>query len=160
MEIKSAKCEGCGLEMQGGADACHLIYENLLARDFSNPTFFRFHRLLVDIYCLQHPDRYCVSAKSLVAHLAGLAYLLESKSREGVGSNALKKWLDGAISIEKPHIPAFRGKLTIADVQHINDPVEYERALNLWAQSTWQAYSSLHAMAKGWLQMANASASL
>jgi hypothetical protein len=49
----------------------------LLARDFTDAAYFRVHRMIVDTYCLQHPDRYCVSAKSLAAHLTGLCWLIE-----------------------------------------------------------------------------------
>lgn len=70
------RCAECGLLIDGGTDGCHLVFEAFLARDFSNPLFFGMHRMLVDTYCLQHPGRYCASAKSLAAHLAGLHWLI------------------------------------------------------------------------------------
>ena len=60
--------------------------DKLLARDFSDVTYFRVHRLLVDTYCVQHPERYCVSFKSLAAHLVGLCWSLEHSGSRAVPS--------------------------------------------------------------------------
>lgn len=55
------QCSGCGLVVRGGTHGCQAIMDELLARDFSEVLYFRVHRMMVDTYCLQHPDRYCVS---------------------------------------------------------------------------------------------------
>jgi hypothetical protein len=34
--------------------------DEVLALHFGNAAYFGVHRLFVDTYCLQHPDRYCV----------------------------------------------------------------------------------------------------
>src|SRR4051812_15355276 len=48
-----------------------------LALHFSDATYIGVHRLFVDAYCLQHPDEYCASFKSLAAHLAHLCWSVE-----------------------------------------------------------------------------------
>ena len=148
------RCSGCGLVVQGGTAGCQAIMDELLARDFSDVSYFRVHRMLVDTYSLQHPDRYCLSAKSLAAHLTGLCWLIEHGGSRAVGSESLRRWLNGAPRIEKPDIPSFRGKLTVADVRDAPDPGEYARALERWAGSTWEAYSALHSLARHWVQQA------
>lgn len=76
------RCSGCGLVVRGGTAGCQAIMDDLLARDFSNVAYFRVHRMMVDTYCLQHPERYCVSAKSLAAHLTGLCWLIVSRKAQ------------------------------------------------------------------------------
>ena len=63
------RCSGCGLVVPGGTAGCQAIMDEVLARDFSDVLYFRVHRMMVDTYSLQHPERYCASAKSLAAHL-------------------------------------------------------------------------------------------
>jgi hypothetical protein len=140
--------------VEGGTAGCQGIFDGLLARDFSDVAYFRVHRMLVDTYCLQHPDRYCVSAKSLAAHLTGLCWLLEHGGNRAIGSEPLRRWLNGTPRIEKPEAPSFRGSLTVADVREAADPEAHARAVELWARSTWEAYSSLHALARHWIQQA------
>ena len=144
-----ARCGGCGSE--AGTASCQSIFDELLARDFSDATYFRVHRLLVDTYSLQHPDRYCASAKSLAAHLTGLCALLERGGDRAVGVAALRTWLDGRPRIQRPETPQFRGRLTVADVRRARGPEAYAAAAERWAQSTWKAYSSLHRLARGWV---------
>lgn len=138
----------------GGNAGCQQIVDELWAREFGDASYFRVHRMTVDTYCLQHPDRYCASAKSLAAHLTGLCWLLERDGSRAVGSDALRRWLNAAVRLEKPEIPAQRGRITVADVRGAADPDAYARAVEGWAWSTWEAYSSLHAVAHDWIEQA------
>jgi hypothetical protein len=148
------RCSGCGLIVRDGTAGCQAIMDHLLARDFSDAAYFRVHRMMVDTYCLQHPNRYCVSAKSLAAHLTGLCWLVEHGGDRRVGSELLRRWLNASPRIEKPEIPSFRGSLTIADVCEAPNPEAYAGALELWARSTWEAYSALHSLARQWIEQA------
>jgi hypothetical protein len=105
------------------------------------------------VYCLQHPDRYCVSAKSLAAHLTGLAWAVEHGFDEH-GLRQLQRALDGPVNLLKPAIPRDRGSLTIADVASAADTESYLKALDAWARSTWAAYGDLHATARAWVARA------
>lgn len=148
------RCSGCGLAVPGGTPGCLAIRDELLARDFGSALYFRAHRLLVDTYCLQHPDTHCVSAKSLAAHLMGLCWWVEHGGGKAVGSESLRRWLDGTPRIEKPEIPAYRGRLTIAEVREARDPMAHDQAVESWAMSTWEAYASLHSVARQWIEQA------
>lgn len=148
------ECDGCGLRIAGGSDGCQAIFEELLARDFSDARYFAAHRMLVDTYSLQHPARYCASAKSLAAHLCGLAYILEEGGSRAVGDEALGRWLDGRVSLVKPELPERRGELTVADVRDAPTPEAYVEAVERWARSTWEAYEPLHDVARRWLERA------
>jgi len=148
------RCSGCGLVVPGGTSGCQKIVDELWAREFGDVSYFRVHRMTVDTYCLQHPERYCASAKSFAAHLTGLCWLIEESGGRAVGSEALRRWLNGSVRLEKPEAPPVRGGLTVADVRDAADPEAYSRAVEGWARSTWEAYSSLHPMARDWIQQA------
>src|SRR5712692_4541640 len=109
------QCTGCGRSVQGGTASCQAMFDGLLARELSRPSYYRLHRKSVDTYCLQHPDTYCASAKSFAAHFTGLCCAFEHGGHPSV-LKAVQKWLNGARSIAKPELPLSRGALTIADV--------------------------------------------
>lgn len=71
------------------------MFEEFGARSFADPPYWRVHRMMVDAYCLQHPERYCVSAKSLAAHLTGLCCAFEHGGHPSVNA-AVQRWLNGA----------------------------------------------------------------
>jgi hypothetical protein len=149
-------CAGCGLEIDGGTAGCQALFDTLIARDFSDIMYFGVHRMAVDTYALQHPDRYCASAKSLAAHLVGLHWALERGGDSAVGSEALRRWLDGPRDLKKPDLPRFRGQVTIADALATASAMEYRAAVRRWAEATWGAYSSLHDQARAWAHEAAA----
>jgi len=148
------RCTGCGLEVEGATDGCRRLFEQVIARDFSDARYFRVHRLTVDTYALQHPDEYCASAKSLLAHLTGLGWLLEHEVSRAVGSEALRQWVEAHGEIAKPSMPTSRGGLTIEDVRHATTPVMYAHAVDRWARATWQAYAPLHETVRAWIREA------
>jgi len=104
------------------------------------------------VYCLQHPESYCVSAKSLAAHLIGLCWALEHGGGEG-GLHELQRRFNRRIEFVKPAIPASRGEITIADIASVDGPDEYLQALDGWARSTWAAYAGLHETARAWIHL-------
>jgi hypothetical protein len=77
-------CPHGGARNVGGEGGCNDLFQEVVGREFSRPELFQVHRLTVDAYALQHPDRYMKSAKSAVAHLTGMCWAME-----GVGANGL-----------------------------------------------------------------------
>jgi hypothetical protein len=61
-QVKEAKvesggevCTDCGLRTGAGEPNCAALRDALLARDFEQPAlYWRFHRMAIDAYCLQH----------------------------------------------------------------------------------------------------------
>src|SRR4029077_10051386 len=102
---------------------------------------------------LQHPDRYCVSAKSLAAHLTGVGWAVERGGGEW-DLRTLQRCLAPGPKLEKPALPAGHGPLTIADVAGAANTDAYIAALDMWARSTWAAYSDLHDTAGRWIDAA------
>ena len=148
-----AACAGCGAVLPGGTAGCQALADERLVREFADLGRARFHRLATDCYCLQHPDRYCRSAKSLAAHLAGLCWALEYGGHPS-GYTALNRFLDGTPALTKPEIPAARGTVTLADVVGAADAEAYARAVDAWARSIWAAYGPLRPVARTWIQTA------
>lgn len=149
-------CTGCGRAVEGGTEGCKAAFDALLARDFSDARFFATHRLFVDTYCLQHPDDYCASAKSLAGHLAGLCLILEHDASAATGAAALRRWLNGPRRLEKPPLPADRGGITLGDLLGIDDPAAWREAVTRWAGGAWEAYRDLQPVARGWVMEAMA----
>ena len=149
------RCSGCGLEVAGGRAGCRAFFEEFLARDFTDFRYGRLHRMMVDVYCLQHPAEHCASAKSLAAHLTGLCCALEH-DRDAEIQRSVQRWLSGPSPVEKPALPESVGSMTIADVRSSADPDDYARALHAWARSTSEAYAPLHATARRWIELATA----
>jgi hypothetical protein len=145
-------CEGCGLVVDGGTEGCQSLFDELRGRQLVTSTY-QIQRLTVDTYCMQHPDRYCVSAKSLAAHLTGLCWALEYSGHPS-GLKALQRWLDGRPQIAKPELPAFRGALTVTEAGGASDPAGRVAAILRWAGSTWEAYPDLHPLARRWVEEA------
>lgn len=141
-------CPGCGLKE--GAGICRSLFHQLTARGLSDLRYGRFHRCAVDAYCLQHPDDYCASAKSLMAHLGGLCCRFEFGDDPAV-HKALLRSLNGAPALQKPAIPAFRGDVTIEPVLAAN-PAAYSAEVERWTRCAWDAYGELHSFARAWIQ--------
>lgn len=149
-------CSECGLRSAPGEPNCTAQRDSLLARDFEQPVlYWKYHRLAVDTYCLQHSS-YVESAKSLAAHLCGLCVALELANDPVILKGIQKSWLDSHPKLRKPPLPSFRGNLTIADVRSIDEPQAYGRAVVAWARSVWDAYRELQPLAREWVALSRA----
>lgn len=149
-DFTTGKCDGCGLPANAGRLVCETMRDELLAREFEQPAYWRYHRMAVDAFCLQHPRRYCESAKSLAAHLCGLCIAFEMNNDAAI-LRGIQQWLSGNPDFTKPDLPASRGDKTVADVHGLDEPSAYGRAVEGWARSVWAAYSGLHATARDWV---------
>lgn len=128
----------------------------LQARNIGEPSSPAMQRLVVDAYALQHPEHYCQSARSYVAHLTGLLAAMEHESRPE-SLSAVQRWLSASPPSEKPLVPERRGSLTIASVIEAPNRAALDHAVRAWAGSVWDAYAPLHALAREWTAEAFAS---
>ena len=134
-------CEDCGAVVAEGRAGCLQLFQEILAREFSDYRYARIHRLTVDAYSLQHPDKYMHSGKSFAAHLTGMCAAIE---REDVSSinQVIQKWLSTNPQIEKPaHIPERRGDLTITYIHSAADADEHIERVREWAREVWTAWA-------------------
>ncbi len=131
---------------------CWAIYGEILAREYSDPVYFRIHRLTVDAYAVQHPgftDRQ--SIHSVGVHLIRLCLFLEHNLTAENANDAMLEagknkhnfiWL-------KP--PGSLGRITAADVVKAKNISEHEELVRAWAQSAWEAWSVHHHTIRSWL---------
>jgi hypothetical protein len=145
------RCDGCGLEVVGGASGCQALFDDESVREYGDVTFAGRRRLVVDTYALQHPERYCRSAISLAAHLTGLCVAVEHRAREDVLNDAVQRWLSRRPQLSRPAMPAGRGSLTIADVLAATDAVNHRAIVERWARATWAAFVDLQPIARAWV---------
>jgi hypothetical protein len=144
-------CSGCGLVVVGGVEGCQALFDDESARQYGDARFAARRRMVVDTYCLQHPERYCASAISLAAHLTGLCIAMEHRDREEELNAAIQRWLSRRPELAKPAIPSARGPLTIAAVRSAADINDHRAAVDGWARGTWDAYAALHPVARAWV---------
>jgi len=150
----SEACASCGLVVAGGTEGCQRLFETIGLREYEDMRLARYHRIVVDVYALQHPGRYGRSAKSFAAHLTGLCAWLENETNSRSVNALVQRWLSGPSPIQKPTLPPSYGAITIRDLVDAEDPVRYGEVLRNWARATWDAYAPLHATAREWIATA------
>lgn len=147
-----SRCSECGAAIGGEAE-CQTAFGRLRVEGPGRLIAYPVSRLVVDCYCLQHPAKYCKSAKSLAAHLVGLLVGLEFGGKAPV-HEAVRRWLDSPSSLTKPEIPGFRGAVTILDIQGSTDEQAFVDHAHLWARTAWDSYGLLQSIARSWLNSA------
>lgn len=137
-----------------GQAGCLKLFEEVIAREFSDYRCGKTHRLTVDAYSLQHPARYMRSGKSFAAHLTGIYTALEAEDALAV-NKTMRKWLDSNPKIEKPaRLPERRGNLTITFIHSAAGADEHIKRVREWAQEVWSAWFEHHALAKQFIDEA------
>ncbi len=141
-------CEDCGAIVAEGGARCLKLFEEIIAKEFGDYRYGKIHRLTVDAYSLQHPDKYMRSGKSFAAHLTGVYVALQLKDPSGV-NRAVQKWLGTNPKIVKPDaLPKQKENITITFIHNAVDAGEHERRVREWARAVWSAWSEHHALAK------------
>ena len=149
------RCEACGASLPDGEAGCQGQFDEVLAREFGDYRYGRLHRLTVDTYSLQHPERYMRSGKSFAAHLTGMWAALDSDQAEAI-NREVRRWLHGPRTLPRPEEPppGKRGELTIEYVLGAADAEEHLDRVGEWARSTWSAWSAYHDLARQWIDRA------
>jgi hypothetical protein len=151
------RCRSCGAEPFGTYQSCQDLWETLLAKSFSELAYGRFHRLLVDLYSLQHPDTFCRSAKSYAAHLTGLCVTQEHAGDPQLNA-AVQRWLGGRRDdLTKPGVPSARGALDLTHVLRATDAADVARRVAAWSDDVWVAYLPVQGVARQWIALATGS---
>jgi len=141
-------CEECGAAVAGGGAGCLGLFEEILAREFSDYRYGRVHRLTVDAYSLQHPDKYMRSGKSFAAHLTGMCAALEGADAPSI-NQAVQRWLSTNPRVEKPaRLPSRRGSLHITYVHAAAHADEHVARVREWARDVWAAWAEHHDFAR------------
>ena len=149
-------CVDCGAAVPEGKVGCQRMFEEVIAREFSDYRYGRIHRLTVDAYCLQHPEPYMRSGKSFAAHLTGMCAALEYEDGPEI-NRVVQKWLSGNPKIDKPaSLPAHRGDITVMYIHSAADAEEHLKRVQEWARAVWEAWSEYHDLARQLISEARA----
>lgn len=148
------RCPDCGAAVAGGREGCQALFDEVITvRAYSDPRMAALRDFALDTYCMQHVDRYCRSAKSYAAHLTRLCCRLERAGSPAVLA-AIRHWLDGRVSLEKPDILPHLGAVTIADARAARSADELTPLVRAWAEDVWSAYASQQNLAREWIRIA------
>jgi hypothetical protein len=137
----------------GGRAGCQALWDNFSAQAYADLRLAAVRDLAFDAYCMQHPDTYCRSAKSYAAHLTRLCCGLEYAGSPPVYA-AIRRRLDGRVTLAKPEVLKDLGRITVADLQAASTPEEQLRLVRIWAETVWAAYASQQELARMWIREA------
>ena len=133
-----------------GTRGCRAMFDELTVRQWYTPLAYAVRRMIVDTYALQHPDEFCASAKSLVAHLTGLCAAFEHADHPTI-LRVLLDWLDSGPALVKPALPSARGRVTIVETFEATCAEQVHATADRWARAVWDAYASLQPQARAWV---------
>ncbi len=161
---KTNRCFSCGGEfpdMDGpvhgymaSSPGCWSVYGEVLAREYSDQSYFDVHRLTVDAYAVQHPgstDRQSIQSVGL--YLIRLCLFIENGLTAEKANDAMLEagkskhlffWLEPPNSL---------GLITAADVAKVNTVEEHKAIVRKWAQTAWTAWSSHHNTVRSWISL-------
>ena len=130
--VATTRCIGCGgliPSMEGpthrymeSSPGCWHFFGEVLAREYSDPSFAAVHRLTVDSYAVQHPGQPSPqSIQSVCVHLMSLCLVLERGGEAGYATRAIQE----AVRREDRYVwltpPPSLGSVTVADVVYYVD---------------------------------------
>lgn len=164
--MKTDTCFSCGGEYpdiegpthryMSSSPGCWAVYGEVLAREYSDPQYFRVHRLTVDSYAVQHPGSPSrQSIHSVGLHLIRLCLFLEhGLAAEAANAAMLEagKHKHDFVWLEPPET---LGDITVSDVAKATDASEHIRRVRAWARSAWEAWSVHHATIRSFLERSN-----
>ncbi len=143
--------EGPTHQYMESSPGCWSIYGEVLAREYSDVTFAKNHRLTVDAYAAQHPGQPSPqSVQSVCLHLVSLHLVLE----RGVDQSSATRVLPRMAEMKDVYTwlapPDSLGPITVNDVLAAASPIEYHEAVTKWAQSVWRAWVVHHPIIRQW----------
>ncbi len=147
------KCPECGAVIPEDKESCRDMFDEILAREFSDPKYGKVLRLTIDAYALQHPGSYMISFSSHASHLTGLCVVFKYSASQRI-NGALKKWYDKKPNHMKVAEPDYKGERTIADILPAKDEEDHCTRVQEWAESAWDAWLDHHETVRTWINEA------
>lgn len=162
--MKESKCFSCGArvpEIQGSvhrymasSPGCWATYGEVLAREYSNPSYFRYHRLTVDAYALQHPGTPSLQAiQSIALHLCSLYTIFECGSEMSAATNLMKRMSKYKTNFSWLEPPKILGSITVRKVWESEGADAHLYEVQEWAKSTWLAWEKHHSQVRTWVKL-------
>jgi hypothetical protein len=164
MSANLISCIGCGAivpDIDGptwrypnaASPGCWAVFGEILAKEFSDFSYGRLHRLSVDAYAVQHPgDPTPQTIQSVNVHLIALCLTL----KRGYDFEYATRMIGQIITRFKGQFtwlepPASLGEMTVLDVVKARDGSEHEQLVTAWARSALEAWSPHHPTINRWI---------
>ncbi|MHA7871657.1 MAG: DUF5946 family protein [Hyphococcus sp.] len=164
------RCPDCGADFAladgvthaylGGSPACWAAFNDVLAREFQDATYFAAHQFTVDAYTVQHPgdqsDRR--AAQSVNIHLAALCALIEQEWEIASIPHLLKTLANNYKDKFEPLPPPAPDTyaLTVKDALMAENAQQHCNIIRDWAEDVWRAWAVHHDIARAHVQRVNA----
>jgi len=131
---------------------CWASYGEVLAREYSDPLFFKNHRQTVDAYALQHPaDDDPRAIQSVNIHLIALTLLYGAN----LPAAKIPKIMDSIVQKNRETDHGFKrlippenlGTITVTNVVSLNKLQAHLNGVDHWARNVWKAWEIHHDVA-------------
>lgn len=135
----------------GAVAGCWAIYGEVLAREYENAMYMRFHHFTVDAYSLQHPGTPSPQAiQSVAVHLVSLYHQLELNSDIDTMRDAMRRITQRKGQLPWLEPPTSFGEITVLDIHAAATAEEHGQLVQQWATSVWEAWSAHHPIVREW----------
>ena len=162
MSTARVACPGCGglfPDVDGpthrymeSSPGCWAVYGEVLAREYSDTTFWATHRLTVDCYAVQHPGRPSPQAiGSVSTHLMCICATLERGLDAAAPPGTMRLVPKEMRSVHWLEPPAHPVGVTVLDVHAAASAPEHLEAVRTWATALWSAWSDHQDQVRAWL---------
>lgn len=156
-------CPGCQFEFSPiqikphpyleAASGCWDTYTRVLAKEYSDPDYFKVHRVTVDAYAASHPGRpEARTIQSINLHLIGLCMVFELGKDPESSTPYLQlakdkfhnefQWLEGRKKAE----------ICVSRVLLSKDAKSHQKLVLDWGKTVWQSWSNTHAMIRSYCE--------
>jgi hypothetical protein len=149
---RATKCGCCSAAVLEDFDDCRAMFNAVLEREYSMPTFGEAHLFTVDAFCLQHSEQ--CGPRSNAFHLMRLCWLVEHAGNPSIRqvqsrSRALYDAYEKRCR-QLPFLrpPTLRGELTVVHVLQAKSPKEHVEHSKVWGQCVWETWREHHVWAR------------
>jgi len=152
---KSLNFEGECHEYMLASPGCYEMFNEVLAREYSDLAYARAHHYTVDAYAVHHPGKADnpKAVRSTGIHLVSLYFLFEKQMKLTQAAElktafaAYNKTLELVIPLQKPE--RFN-EVTVFDVWDNERPGKHFEICEHWARSAWNTWAEEHARIVKW----------
>ena len=136
----------------GASKGCWAVYGTILAREYSDPLFFKHHRQTVDAYALQHPaDDDPRAIQSVNIHLIALTLLyglgLPPARIPKIMNDIVQKASQPNKAFKRLERPVSLGGITVSDIVNLTELQAHLEGVDRWARDVLKAWETYHDVA-------------
>jgi len=133
---------------------CWAAFGEVMAREYSDTTYFDVHRLSVDAYAVQHPG---IPSKQTIGsvgvHLIRLCLFHEYGLTPECANDAMVKASKNKENFIWLEPPLLVGKITVADVVEASGVEQHKTLVREWAKEAWEVWSPHHVQVREWIEV-------